>query len=64
MIKIARNEYLNQYIAYDTEQLTHINRQGISEANAIALVKYASNKHGIKVTEEEMRAIKDACTPF
>jgi len=63
MIKVVQNKHKNVYLAYDDEDVFN-QKEGVSKANAIALVKYASNKHGIKVTEADMKIMRAACTPY
>lgn len=62
MIKAVWSPRDKRHLAFDEEDIFN-QKEGISKANAKARVRYAANKHGFKMTEEDIKAFKAACTP-
>lgn len=62
MIKTEWSQLRKCWFAYNTDDIL-AHKKGVSEANAVARIKHAATKTGFKLSEEDMKAIKAACTP-
>lgn len=62
MIKAVWSTYYNCWVAVDDKDLFH-QKKGISKANAISRLKNASPTSHFRLTEEDMKAMRAACTP-
>ena len=62
MLKATWSPRTKRHLAYDEKDIFN-QKDGISEANAIARVKYAADRTGFKLTKADIEAMKAACTP-